>query len=98
MKEFGHFSGYPEDIHKNKRVQKLFEEFDDKYSPVKTPFSDDEPDPNAGRGLNREIPPEEVLYGKRIDYLQEDPIGMEEHPAGLRNLEEEFKKSGGPTL
>ena len=67
-KEFGYHQGYPEDIKRNSKVQKYMDEFQ-RFSTDVTPYSEDEEDPEAGRGFDIDVPKKDILYGKRIEEL-----------------------------
>ena len=82
---YGFASGYPEDIKLNKKVQKFAEEFE-KYSPDQQPIDLDEEDPEANTGLNAPLKNSEALYGKKINYMQQDPIRLEDSRAGLKDM------------
>ena len=68
-----------------KRVQKFADEFE-KFSPNQMPIDLDEEDPDEGTGLATPIPNSEALYGKKIPYLQANPITLLESEAGREQL------------
>ena len=74
---YGFQSSYPEDLKINKRVQKFAEEFK-KFSPDAQPIDLDEEDPNEEAGFNMTIEKQNSIYGKKVDWLQMNPITLEE--------------------
>ena len=63
-----HQSGYPEDHNVNRRVQKYQDELA-QHDPNHVPYDESEPDPNADKGIRREIPPNEAFYGIKNDFF-----------------------------
>ena len=82
---YGFASGYPEDVKQNKKVIKFAEEFE-KYSPNQVPVDLDEEDPDASVGFNAPIKNSDALYGKKLEYMQQNPIRLEESKAGLAEM------------
>ena len=68
-KAYGYQTSYPEDLQYMKKVQKFADEFD-KFSPKNMPVDLDEEDPDEDQGLNATVPNSEVMYGKKLEYLQ----------------------------
>ena len=90
-KAYGYQSAYPEDMQVDKRAQKYMEEFR-KFSPDVQPVDLDEEDPYAESGFNKPHKNSEALYGKKIDYLQVDPINLYESGSGLADLRDDSKQ------
>ena len=79
--QYGHTSGYPEDLKIKKRVVKFQEEFE-KFSPMQQRIDLDEEDPNEGKYLDGEIEPVDLLYNKKADWMQSNPITLMESRKG----------------
>ena len=73
------------------RVQKYFKELQ-KFSPDHIPIDYDEEDPTEFKGINKETPLEESLYGQKTELYQENPINLYDTEAGMRDLFSEEKK------
>ena len=86
---YGYRSSYPEDIKINKKVAKFEEEFS-KYSPLKQLWQDDEQ--NEENPWMKEIPLKESVYGRKKELFQQNPIGLEESPASMKDI---FKTDAG---
>ena len=88
---YGYQSSYPEDIKTYKKVKKFEDEFD-KYNPEKNLLSEEEEEvePNS---FDKEVPLKEVEYGKKIDYMQMNPIKLTDSEASMADLFKE-KASG----
>ena len=91
-KAYGFQSSYPEDLTYVKKVQKFADEFE-KFSPSQMPVDLDEEDPDEDTGLNAPVANSEVLYGKKLEYLQSNPIDLLESKAGREEL---FRASDKP--
>ena len=74
-KAYGYQSAYPEDVTMVQKVKKFADEFE-KYSPNAQPVDLDEEDPDEDTGLNAPIANSDVLYGKKVEYLQQNPIDL----------------------
>ena len=61
-------------------------------APTRTLIDLDEEDPEENKGWNKPTPRHESLYGKRADYLQQNPIDLYEHEAGAQQLIDELNK------
>ena len=87
--QFGFHQGYPEDINTNAKVNRIGNELEAKFSPKSTPDSGDEEDPNAERGVNfvqAKMENKDILYGKRAEHLQQNPIPLSASAAGREDL------------
>ena len=91
-KEYGFQSSYPEDVKYVKKVQKFADEFE-KYSPTKQLVDFDEEEQEGENDLDATIPETEIVYGKKIKYMQQEPIDLLESRAGR----EQFAKAADKT-
>ena len=71
--------GYPEDQKYMPKVQK----FKDEFLEMGDADLDEEDDPT---GLKKQYSNSEMLYGKKIEYLQQNPIDLLESKAGREEL------------
>ena len=69
----------------------LAEDFQ-QFSVDKTPFEEGEPDADEGYDWNQTFEPTEILYGKRLESHQADPISLLESRAGRKAFEQEHSK------
>ena len=90
--KFGYQTAYPEDLQESKRVVKFADEFE-KFSPMTTPVDLDEEDPNEGQMFNKEIAPQDRLYGKKIEWLQANPITLNESKVAMDEMAKEAQKT-----
>ena len=74
----------------NKKAKTYAEEFS-QFSPQKMPVDMDEEDPEEDSGINAPVPNSEALYGKKIEYLQSNPIKLTDSKVGMDQMFE--KKS-----
>ena len=52
-----------------KKVQKYADEFE-KFSPVEQPVDIDEEDPEEDKGIHQPLKKSDMVYGKKLEYLQ----------------------------
>ena len=90
-KTYGFQSSYPEDIKYVKKVQKFADEFD-KFSPNKQLVDFDEEE-NEEIDLEKPMADTDVVYGRKIQYMQQNPIDLLESRAGR----EQFAKASEKT-
>ena len=81
---YGYQSSYPEDIKTYKKVKKFEDEFD-KYNPEKNLLSEEEEEVEPS-SFDKEVPLKEVEYGKKIDYMQMNPIKLTDSEASMEDL------------
>ena len=84
-KEFAYTNAYPEDVKINKKVAKFQEEFH-KYTTDVTPYEEGEPDADEGWDWKQQIENKDMLYGRRSEEHQADPITLLESQAGRDDL------------
>ena len=56
----------------------------EKYSPDAQPIDVEEEDPDEDRADNAAIKPSEALYDRRLEYMQSNPIEIDDSEAGKR--------------
>ena len=61
------------------------DEFEPKYSPSRVPIDDDYDDPDAHID-DPDIPKEDIVFGKKAEHLQMNPITLFDSPVGQQDL------------
>ena len=91
--EQSYFSGYPEDIKVHKKAAK-HSEFLEQYSPLNggEDFEDQTPDRYKPWSIEHPIEKEDILFNKKVEVMQSNPIKLTDSAAGTRSFEKEFNE------
>ena len=57
---------------------------------IQTPVDMDEEDPDEEKGIYKPLKKSEMVYGNKLEYLQQNPITLLESPQGVRDTLDSF--------